>query len=132
MCHSSTELSVASNFFFFFFSFSFNLLQSLLLFFHYFEDSSNTAYSARQEMGPTDESYLTTSGGITTEWAGSVGWIMKMAKDQPRRTELALRFLGQVGEPIEHKKKQKTEKPKTKTPRVSLPMIWPGSVSLWR
>ena len=42
------ELSIPSNFLFF--SFSFNLVQSLLLFFHYLEDSSNTPYSAKKEM----------------------------------------------------------------------------------
>ena len=50
------ELSIPSNFLFF--SFSFNLPQSLLLFFHFYEGSSNTAYSAKKEMGSTDESYL--------------------------------------------------------------------------
>ena len=43
------EFSIPSDFLFF--SFSFNLLQSLLLFFHFLEDSSNTAYSAKMEMG---------------------------------------------------------------------------------
>ena len=48
------ELSIPSNFLFF--SFSFNLLQSLLHFFNFVEDSSNTAYSAKKEMGSTDDS----------------------------------------------------------------------------
>ena len=45
---------------FLFFSFSFNLLQSLLLFFHFLEGTSNTAYSAKKDMEPADESYLPT------------------------------------------------------------------------
>ena len=74
------ELSIPSNFLFP--SFIFNLLQSLLHFFHYLEDSSNTAYSAIKEMGPTDESYLPT---VRTPWN------LRRSQEQTERQERCAR-----------------------------------------
>ena len=48
------ELSIPSNLLLFSFSLNF---QQLLLPFNFHEDSSNTVYSAKKEMGSTDESY---------------------------------------------------------------------------
>ena len=41
--------------------------------------------------------------------AGHEDSIMKMAKDQPGRKELALRFLEQVGEATDHLRKERTK-----------------------
>ena len=52
------ELSIPFNFLFSLFVFNFT---QLLLPFYFHEDSSNTVYSAKKEMGSTDESYLPTT-----------------------------------------------------------------------